>query len=224
MLEVMNKESTWQPPEISQNDLIDIFNNNTNHNIRQGKHFIIFKMSPYIDSVYVSYDEDKISIIKRFTFAEGYDWGYKREKYFREHCLQNPQCNFGYDDISIRSLRALNCYDGALLLNEEKYRKVILDLQKYYPDIFNEAMNNAQCRYIKRLIDRKLTVGEIGRLYMSKRIALLMIWNKSQFEMFIQKETSRQITEERKSRIAELDPIYNDYFEKCGEDSWEDDL
>ena len=49
-----------------------------------------------------------------------------------------------------------------------------------------------------------------------------MIWNKSQFEMFIQKETSRQITEERKSRIAELDPIYNNYFEKCGEDSWED--
>lgn len=71
MLEVMNKESTWQPPKISQNDLIDIFNNNTNHNIRQGEHFIIFKMSPYIDSVYVSYDEDKISIIKRFTFAEG---------------------------------------------------------------------------------------------------------------------------------------------------------
>lgn len=31
-----------------------------------------------------------------------------------------------YDVISIRSLRALNCYDGALLLNEEKYRKVIL--------------------------------------------------------------------------------------------------
>ena len=117
-----------------------------------------------------------------------------------------------YDDISMRTLRAMNCREGALLLSTAEYRENIKYLQTHYPDIFKEKMNDAQCRYIRDLIDHRLTPGEVGRLYRSARLRLMMIWCESQYEMFVTMEKYRQTVSESIRMLNKIDPIYRDYL------------
>lgn len=119
-----------------------------------------------------------------------------------------------YDGISIRTLRSLNCHDGAVLLATADRRQFIKELQMKFPNIFRESLNDAQCRYLNYLIDGKLTVGETGRLFNTRRTALMSLWAPSQYEMFIYKEElNMEITKQAKE-ISEIDLIYKDYFKK----------
>ena len=74
-----------------------------------------------------------------------------------------------YEGVSMRSLKALNCKDGAEMLLNREYRVFIKELQKRFATIFSDKLNDAQCRYIKRLIDGNLTVDEVGRLFMARK-------------------------------------------------------
>ena len=117
-----------------------------------------------------------------------------------------------YDGVSMRALRALNCGDGAVLLSERRKRTTIKELQSKFPMIFEETLNDAQCRYLQRLIDGDLTIPETGRLYLARRKHLQNIWCRSQYEIFIQKEQNISDIE----ALKKLDPIYADLIQKEG--------
>ena len=121
-----------------------------------------------------------------------------------------------YGGVSMRILKNLNCEAGARLLSKNRYRQFLIELHKFFPDTFESPLNDAQCRYIKRLIDGELTVGECGRLFRSRRRDLMFMWSKSQYEDFVSAE--REEEEERilLKRIAAIDPIYADYIRKEG--------
>lgn len=116
-----------------------------------------------------------------------------------------------YSGISMRVLRSLNCRDGSLLLSNEDKRKFVKGLQMKFPMIFKEPLNDAQCRYLNYLIEGNLTVGEAGRLYNARRLALMMIWAPSQYELFIWKEKMNQEALRQANEIANIDPIYKDF-------------
>ncbi|MBR1861249.1 MAG: PcfJ domain-containing protein [Lachnospiraceae bacterium] len=115
-----------------------------------------------------------------------------------------------YDGLSMRTLRALNCEDGARLLLKKRYRRYIQKLADSFPDMFETELNNAQCRYIKRLIDGELTPSETGRLFRERRKALEAIWCESQYEFFLKLEIKRDVLKE----LADIDDIYREFIEK----------
>ena len=116
-----------------------------------------------------------------------------------------------YGGVSMRILRAVNCEAGAALLAREKYRKFLTELQKAFPDTFSSSLNDAQCRYLKRLIDGDLTVGECGRLFNARRMDLFYMWCKSQYDEFILRERKGEEERELLKRVSAIDPIYAEY-------------
>lgn len=118
-----------------------------------------------------------------------------------------------YGGISMRALRSLNCRDGSLLLSVKEKRAFVKNLQMKFPGIFKEPLNDAQCRYLNYLIEGELTEAEAGRLFESRRKALMTIWAPSQYEMFIWKERLNQEVERHAKDIARLDPIYKDFVD-----------
>ncbi len=124
-----------------------------------------------------------------------------------------------YGGLSMRILRAVNCEAGSALLAKDKYRRFLKEMQKFFPDTFAESLNDAQCRYLKRLIDGDLTVGECGRLFKSRRTDLFFIWCKSQYDDFISRERNDEEENGLLKRIAAIDPIYADYIKNK---TWED--
>ncbi len=111
--------------------------------------------------------------------------------------------------LNIRIIRAMNCEVGAEILNEGKYRIYLKNLNYMFPDVFSHPMNDAQCRYLKYLIDGELTVGEVGRLYLSRRPNLSGIWCDSLYDLFMIKD----IIEEEWETIRKIDPIYKKYLD-----------
>ena len=155
----------------------------------------------------------KENTVKEMLYKSGLDELAMRADLLDEVNLLATKPSDLYDGVSVRSLRALNCKDGALFLSEKTGREMIKCLQKRCPDIFREKMNDAQCRYLKRLTDGELTVDEVARLYMARKNDLLQIWCRSQYEVFVQKEKHFKEIEAMKK----LDPIYEDFINReCG--------
>lgn len=117
-----------------------------------------------------------------------------------------------YDGVSMRVLRALNCVAGAQFLSKEYNREFVKKLQAKYPVIFEEKMNDAQCRYLNYLINGDLTVGEAGRLFNARRKQLKGMWAPAQYQLFVQRE--REMNE--MSELTSIDPIYKEFVEKKG--------
>ena len=283
------ENNVWEPPEIRDSDLAAYLSSIQPGESEKRDRLIIFRVKPYIDSLYVQYDDasGKPTIRKRFTFHEDYRWEYEDERFFVDNCLKNLGCDYTYSaideiyryysechpdwklkryytrnmklldhiyhcmrrgtakemlykagldelavniedldeinllackpseiyaGISMRTLRALNCPDGSTLLATDVNRVFVRELQRKFPDAFGEALNDAQCRYLNRLIAGDLTVDEAGRLFMARRKALMMIWCHSQYEMFIFKETMNERIIAEAKLLEEIDPIYKDYI------------
>lgn len=117
-----------------------------------------------------------------------------------------------YDGLSVRTLRSLNCEDGAYLLAKHDYREYLKDLQSKFPDTFQERLNDAQCRYIRRLIDGDLTVGETGRLFRARRKDLAKIWNYSQYELFLIVQIQQDELRDTIEGLEKVDPLYHKFF------------
>lgn len=115
-----------------------------------------------------------------------------------------------YEGVPMRVLRALNCEEGAFLLSIAKYRSFLKELNRKFPGIFKEKLNDAQCKYLMFLIDGDLTVGETGRLFNARRIDLISIWNHSQFDMFLWKDKMNKKAFEDAKRLVKIDPVYKD--------------
>ena len=113
-----------------------------------------------------------------------------------------------YDGIGMRTLRAVNCREGALLLATSENREYVKYLQQHFPDFFRQKLNDAQCRYIRELIEHKLTPNEVGRLYKVAQQRLVTIWNKSQYSIFIHSEQKRAEMLKNIQEINQIDPLY----------------
>lgn len=119
-----------------------------------------------------------------------------------------------YEGLSMRTLRALNCYGGATLLSKEYNRSFVKQLQSKFPAIFKERMNNAQCNYLKFLIEGDLTVGEAGRLYLARRLKLFCMWAPAQYDLIIWMERQNNELLLAAKEISAIDPIYKEYIGK----------
>lgn len=119
-----------------------------------------------------------------------------------------------YDDIPIRVLRSLNCRVGATLVSDDKRRKFIKELNKKFPDVFDDKLNDAQCRYVMYLVKGDLTLGETGRLFRSRKPALARVWTRSLFDLFMEREKHRKTKEELCKIFSKIDPIYEKYIRK----------
>lgn len=118
-----------------------------------------------------------------------------------------------YDGLSNKILRSLNCRVGAELLAQKKYREYIRELKKLYPYMFTKPMNDAQCSYLKYLIDGELTPGEAGRLYRVRSDMLMAMWSRAQYLFFIEMETVGIERIKLKKQVCDIDPIYAQYLE-----------
>ena len=117
-----------------------------------------------------------------------------------------------YDGLSMKVLRSVNCPDGARLIGEKSVRAFIKELNKSFPDIFKDRLNDAQCRYMLMLIKGDLVVGEAGRLFRSRKEDLSHMWSKSLFETFMESEKHEREESELLKTFGCLDPIYADYI------------
>lgn len=115
-----------------------------------------------------------------------------------------------YGGISVRALRALNCKSGAEFLTVAKNRTFVKELQMKFPKIFDEELNDSQCKYLAYLIDGELTVDETGRLFSARKKHLRGMWASTQYQMFIQKEKAMHDIKE----LEAIDPIYSDFIHK----------
>ena len=94
ILEVHNAENTWFPPSIDAWGMADAIKNDPN--VLQSDSFLhIFRMEPYIDSIYIRYDADRVPVeIRRFAIHEGYRWDSEDEEFFHERCIKHGHCGY----------------------------------------------------------------------------------------------------------------------------------
>ncbi|MCR5589899.1 MAG: PcfJ domain-containing protein [Lachnospiraceae bacterium] len=117
-----------------------------------------------------------------------------------------------YDGLSMKVLRSINCPAGAQLIKDSASREYIRDLNMKFPDTFKERLNDAQCRYLRRLIDGGLIAGETGRLFAARRAELARVWCPSQFELFLECEKSEQRIRKLCEAFEKIDSIYVDFI------------
>lgn len=233
--------NTWNPPEISDENLITYYSKNLPIGNTAQEYLVIFKTEPYIDSLYVhlnknepNYPDWKLKryytksmrlldhiyhcmrqgTAKEMLYKAGLDELAANIEDLDEINLLSTKPSELYDGISMRVLRSLNCRDGSHLLSTASNRAFIRDLQMRSPDIFGKPFNNAQCRYLNFLISGNLTAGDAGRLFKARCLDLSMIWCRSQYEMFIYKETQNKRILADVTLLENIDPIYKDYISK----------
>lgn len=119
-----------------------------------------------------------------------------------------------YEGLSMRTLRALNCREGGILLSKASNRAFVKKLQGAFPDMFKESLNDSHCKYLQFLIDGDLTMGEAGRLFLARKARFLGMWLPAQFDMFIWLEKAKNEVKTVVKEIAVIDPIYEKYMEK----------
>lgn len=117
--------------------------------------------------------------------------------------------------LSNRIIRAMNCKEGAEILSYSKYRSYIKELNMIHPDVFKQPLNNAQCLYLRYLIDGDLIPAETGRLFLSRRKDLIGIWCRSLYDLFINKF----VKENEIKTIKAIDPIYAKYLDEKDEEN-----
>ena len=118
-----------------------------------------------------------------------------------------------YEGITMRTLRSLNCKEGAVLLATKYNRKYIKELQVKYPSVFEKKLNEAQCKYLNHLIEGDLVVGETGRLFEARKPQLAYMWAPAQYELFIWMEKQNKALGDLED-IAVIDPIYRNYIRR----------
>ncbi len=287
ILELNTRNNTWNPPEIQEMKLAYSVRNDVI--ARQSADFLfIFQTKPYIDSLYIEYDEEREPVnIRRFAVHEGYTWDKESEEFFHNHCVKNQNCAYSgeqieriyyeykdlcpewhiksyitqglrlidhiyncikentakemlykagldelaahideidelnlfarkpsdlYDGLTMKVLRNLNCPDGAKLISTASNRVLIKDLNQKFPDTFSDKLNDAQCRYINTLITGELTVGEVGRLFKSRKKDLSYIWTESMLDTFLTQELHDMKMTELCNGLGSIDKLYEKYI------------
>lgn len=154
----------------------------------------------------------KRNTVKEMLYKAGLDELAFRADQIDEYDLLSTKPSDIYEGISMRALRSLNCPEGALLLKTSHNRHIIRELQLKYPDIFRNALNDSQCKYLSWLMSNDLTVGEMGRLYLARSRALSKMWATTQYDMLIGREKAQAKAEEILKEFKKIDPFYSEYL------------
>ncbi len=102
-----------------------------------------------------------------------------------------------YEGIQTEYLNHMNCREGARLLSKHHYREYLKELGDYYPDVFANDMNDAQCRYLQQMMDRGISVEEAGVKYRKNEKTLRNIWNEVMYRDFIRMKDGKDKEKER---------------------------
>ncbi len=289
ILELHLNKNTWVPPQIAEEEIALTVRNDESARYNN-EYLYIIQIQPFIDSIYIIYDEDRKPVqVRRFAIHEGYAWDRESEGFFHDHCVKVQRCGYQggmidqvyqyyeklhpewhmqryltkglrvldhiyncvvkhtakemlyksgldelaahidemdqlnlmaskpaelYDGIPIRVLRSLNCPVGATLISDADRRTFVKELNTKFQDLFQDKLNDAQCRYIIHMINGNLTIGETGRLLRSRKPDLARIWTKRLFDVFLAKERQAKEVEERCRLYGSFDPIYENYIRK----------
>ena len=117
-----------------------------------------------------------------------------------------------YDGVPNRVIRAVNTEYGAKMLLQKDNREFLKKLNSRYPDVFKEALNDAQCEYLIRLKEGGLEWDEINRLFSSSRKRLSAMWIHAQFSRFILKGREHEAIRKKAKELIKVDPIYGKYL------------
>ncbi len=129
-----------------------------------------------------------------------------------------------YDGLSMKLLRSINCPDGAALISKAEDRQFIKELNFKFPDTFEDKLNDAQCRYIKTLIKGDLVVGEVGRLFRSRKRDLAKVWTRSMFDTFMARERHDRRVADLCKIYGAMDPIYDNYIKHVVDPATDDNI
>ena len=102
ILDVVPKTSVWMPPEIDAYDLAMSVRNDINAS-QSRQCLYVFQGVPYIDSLYIEYDENRIPLfMRRFTFRENHYWDSWKEIFFLNFVVKSGNC--AYTGVSLDSI------------------------------------------------------------------------------------------------------------------------
>ena len=122
-----------------------------------------------------------------------------------------------YDGLTMKVLRSVNCAAGADLVSRAENRIFIKELNQKFPDLFEDKLNDAQCRYLATLISGDLTVGEAGRLFRSRKSDLAFIRSRSTYYVFMAMERNNMRFSELRKIFSSMDPIYENYIKSVND-------
>ncbi len=94
ILELNPHKNTWDPPAIAAEEMAQSVKDDVN--ARQSTDYLyIFQTEPYIDSIYIEYDQDRAPVtIRRFAIHEGYTWDRDSEVFFHDRCVKTQHCSY----------------------------------------------------------------------------------------------------------------------------------
>lgn len=160
ILEINPIENGWVPPETNVYEYAEEKKNDISAG-QSSNYLYIFRTEPYIDSVYIEYDDERnIKSVRRFTIHENYRWDTETERFFNDNCVKEEQCAYN---------------GGALDKIYKEYRESHPEwhLQRYYTkglrllDHINNCMNRNTAKeilYKAGLDDLAARIHEIDRL------------------------------------------------------------
>ncbi len=99
MLELMIGTNTWEPPELSEEEVMRLIADKAPYTEDNHERLLFLRIRPYIDAIYVDYKykgDPGIGRFERFVFHEDYAWTPEQESMFSELCLNNPDCRYKY--------------------------------------------------------------------------------------------------------------------------------
>ena len=99
ILELNTHKNTWNPPVIAAEEMAQSVKDDVN--ARQSTDYLyIFRTEPYIDSIYIEYDQDRDPVmIRRFAIHEGYTWDRENEEFFHDRCVKIQRCSYSGGQI-----------------------------------------------------------------------------------------------------------------------------
>lgn len=106
MLEVVMKENEWEPPEVTEEEVVREVLEQVPAGERRGVWFVFRQVKPYIDALLVSFSEDgdgsadSIEALRRFVFHEHYVWKQELESIFLYFCEGSCACRYDHDKMN----------------------------------------------------------------------------------------------------------------------------
>lgn len=93
----LNLKRTWEPPEIDEARLLDIYYSENIGEWDGQEKLVIIRTTPYVDSILVRYSNGYVQE-NRFVFYDGYKWDYEQEMLF-EDCMENKSLQVSHEKL-----------------------------------------------------------------------------------------------------------------------------
>ncbi|MCR5323796.1 MAG: PcfJ domain-containing protein [Lachnospiraceae bacterium] len=210
ILDIMHHDNEWTMPEIPEYDMA--FSIGNDRETMQSREFLhIFQIEPYIDSIYIRYDGERIPIeIIRFVFKEGYYWSSSEEKAFDEKCLKNSNCGFSGGNLDrIFSLYTSRYPDWHL---QRYFAKGLRMLDHIYncmrkntaKELLYKAGLDELAVYVNGMDELNLLAGSPSELYDGLSVRILRSLNCREGAILLNDGNARRMIHEVNLRFPNL--------------------